>query len=336
MLYIVLIILKGFNIVFQKDKLRNFFTYLFLFFTLFVHCQNDSAITQYYQINDNLQYGYNKPKLFDIATNIPKNYLDLGRGFKDKNNLAWVGITIASTGILIPSDQDLIFHAENISYSLNLSRRHSYKKIFGIMEYPTNISATFYHFGHGSVSLLVAGGLLTTGLIKNDYRAIHTSIEIGESLLTLGVMTQGLKRVFGRQSPSQSTVDGGEWNFFPNQKDYMKHTAYYDAMPSGHMATLIATITVVSKNYPEAKWVKPLGYTMATVLGIEMMNSGVHWASDYPLGILIGYSVATVSVNRRIKKIDTSITSYRQNKIQPQFFVSSLYGTPVYGVKAVF
>lgn len=332
----MLIILKGFNIVFQKDKLRNFFTYLFLFFTLFVHCQNDSAITQYYQINDNLQYGYNKPKLFDIATNIPKNYLDLGRGFKDKNNLAWVGITIASTGILIPSDQDLIFHAENISYSLNLSRRHSYKKIFGIMEYPTNISATFYHFGHGSVSLLVAGGLLTTGLIKNDYRAIHTSIEIGESLLTLGVMTQGLKRVFGRQSPSQSTVDGGEWNFFPNQKDYMKHTAYYDAMPSGHMATLIATITVVSKNYPEAKWVKPLGYTMATVLGIEMMNSGVHWASDYPLGILIGYSVATVSVNRRIKKIDTSITSYRQNKIQPQFFVSSLYGTPVYGVKAVF
>lgn len=307
-----------------------------MFFTLIVQCQNDSANTQYYQINDNLQYGYNKPKLFDIATNIPKNYLDLGRGFKDKKNLAWVGIAIASTGILIPSDQDLIGHVENISYSLNLSRKHKYGKVFGLMEYPTNISATFYHFGHGSVSLLAAGSLLTVGLINKDYRAIHTSIEIGESLLTLGVMTQGLKRVFGRQSPNQSTVDGGEWNFFPNQKDYMKHTANYDAMPSGHMATIIATVTVISKNYPEARWIKPLGYTMATLMGIEMMNSGVHWASDYPLGILIGYSVATVSVNRRITKVDTQTTSFHQTKIHPQFFVSSLYGTPVYGFKAVF
>ena len=63
-------------------------------------------------------------------------------------------------------------------------------------------------------SLLFAAGFLTTGLIKKDYRAIHTSIEIGESILTLGVMTQGLKRVFGRQSPNRATVDGGEWNFF--------------------------------------------------------------------------------------------------------------------------
>ncbi|MGE0560765.1 MAG: phosphatase PAP2 family protein [Flavobacteriales bacterium] len=317
-------------------QLKIYLTYLLLIFSLVAECQNDSSSVQYYQINNELQYGYHKPKLFDLVTNIPKNYLDLGRGLKDKNNLAWVGITIAATGMLIPPDQDLIGHVENISYSLNLSRKHKYGKIWGLMEYPTNISATFYHFGHGSVSLLAAGGFLVTGLIKKDYRAIHTSIEIGESILTLGVMTQGLKRVFGRQSPSQSTVDGGEWDFFPNQKDYMKHTAYYDAMPSGHMATIISTVTVISKNYPEVKWIKPLGYTMATLMAVEMMNSGVHWASDYPLGILIGYSVATISVNRRITKVNTSNTSYHQTKIQPQFFVSSLHGTPIYGVKAVF
>lgn len=305
-------------------------------FSFVAECQNDSLNLQYYQINNDLQYGYHKPKLFDLATNIPKNYLDLGRGLKEKKNLAWVGITIAATGMLIPPDQDLIGHVENISYSLNLSRKHKYGKILGVMEYPTNISATFYHFGHGSVSLLAAGGLLTVGLINKDYRAIHTSIEIGESLLTLGVMTQGLKRVFGRQSPNMSTVDGGEWNFFPNLGDYMKNTASYDAMPSGHMATIIATVTVVSKNYPKVKWIKPLGYTMATLMAVEMMNSGVHWASDYPLAILIGYSVATVSVNRRITKVETQTSSYHQTKIHPQFFVSSLYGTPVYGVKAVF
>jgi len=206
----------------------------------------------------------------------------------------------------------------------------------GVVEIPTNVSATFYHFGHGSISLLVTGGVLTVGLIKNDYRAIHTSIEVVESFVTLGVMTQGLKRVFGRQSPNMATVDGGEWNFFPNLGDYMKNTAYYDAVPSGHMATIIAATTVFSKNYPEIGWIKPLGYSMAAIMGFEMMNSGVHWASDYPLGILIGYSVATVSVNRRITKVSSEATSYHQHKIRPEFFISSLYGTPVYGFKAVF
>jgi hypothetical protein len=316
--------------------LKILFTYFFILFTLVAFSQTDTAELQYHQVSEGLLYGYKKPKLFEGVTNIPKNYLDLGKGFKSKDNLMWIGVTIASTGLLIPSDQDLIGHVQNISSNVNLSRRHSYLEVMGVIEIPTNISATFYHFGHGSISLLFAGGLLTAGLLRKDYRAIHTSVEIGESLLTLGVMTQGLKRVFGRQSPQMATVDGGEWNFFPNQRDYMRNTAYYDAVPSGHMATIIAAVTVVAKNYPEVKWVKPIGYTMAALMGFEMMNSGVHWASDYPLGILIGYSVATVSVNRRITKVQTEATSYHQHKIQPQFFVSSLYGTPVYGVKAVF
>ena len=310
---------------------------LFLFIScFFAFSQSDSVEIHYYKINNELQYGYKKPKPLDLFTNIPKNYVDLGKGFNSKKNLTWIGITIAATGVLIPADQVMLDHVRIQADGTRLAEPHRYKKLILGIEAPTNLSATFYHFGHGNISLLVAGGFLATGLISKDYRAIHTSIEIGESILTLGVMTQGLKRVFGRQSPNRSTIDGGEWNFFPNQREYMKNTPNYDAMPSGHMATLISTVTVISKNYPEVRWIKPLGYTMATLMGIEMMNSGVHWAADYPLGILIGYSVATVSVNRRITKVQSETTSYHQNKIQPQFFVSSLYGTPVYGIKAEF
>lgn len=303
---------------------------------MLANCQSDSSDIQYYNINKNLQYEYNKPKLFDLVTNIPKNYIDLGKGLKNKNNLMWIGVTIASTAALLPADQDLIGHVQNISKSVNLARKHNYYKFFGGIEFPSSTSATLYYFGHGNVSLLFAGGLLIAGLSSKDYRAINTSIEIGESMLTLGVMTQGLKRVFGRQDPSSSTVDGGKWDFFPNQFEYMKNTANFDAMPSGHMATIISTVTVISKNYPEVRWIKPIGYTMATLMGIEMMNSGVHWVSDYPLAILIGYSVATVSVNRRITKVRSEVTSYHQNQIRPEFFISSLYGSPVYGFKAVF
>lgn len=298
--------------------------------------QQDSSELQIHSINSDLSYGYRKPKLFDIVTNIPKNYLDLGKGLKQKNNLAWLGFTLANTAAMIPYDQDFVEHAQNISLSANLPRKHKYINPFLGFEIPTNSSAALYHIGHGTVSFLFVGGFLATGLIKNDYRAIHTSIEITESLITLGVMTQGLKRVFGRQSPNMATQDGGEWNFFPNQKDYMKNTAYYDAMPSGHMATVIATITVISKNYPEYRWIKPIGYSMAALMGFEMMNSGVHWVSDYPLGFFIGYTVASVSVNRRITKIETLSHSHQQKKLNTNFFMSSLNGIPVYSVTATF
>lgn len=301
-----------------------------------IFAQTDSNGIQYHTISNDIQYGYHKPKLFDIITNIPRNYVDLGKGLTKKGNLVWIGATAVSTAIIFPTDQNLTNRSQNLAIEVGLSRKHSYQTIFGGIEYPTNLPATFYYFGHGNVSLLFAGGFLATGLIKKDYRAINTSIEIGESILTLGIMTQGLKRVFGRQSPNMASVDGGKWDFFPNQKEYMKNTANFDAMPSGHMATLVSTITVIAKNYPEVKWIKPIGYSMTALLGFEMMNSGVHWASDYPLGILIGYSVASVSLNRRITKVQTSATSYYQNKIKPKFFISNYYGIPVYGVMATF
>lgn len=291
---------------------------------------------QYYDVSDDFQYAYPKPKVFDLFTNIPKNYVDLGKKVVKPNGLKWLGITAIATALILPSDQDLLIGVQNVSDAVDLSQDHRYNKIVGGVEYPTNVSAGFYHLGHGNVSLLFAAGFLTTGLIKKDYRAIHTSVEIGESILTLGVMTQGLKRVFGRQSPNRATVDGGEWNFFPNLKEYMKNTPNYDAFPSGHMATLTSTVTVIAKNYPEIKWIKPVGYTMMGLLGFEMVNSGVHWAADYPLGILIGYSVATVSVNRRITKVEKTKLSYGKVKYYPEFTVTSFFGNTLIGCKVSF
>lgn len=311
---------------------------LILFLCLSVVCigQKDSLQVQTYQVGNDVSYSYSKPKFFDAITNIPKNYRDLGKGIASKQGLKAIGITALLTGAILPADQTLIHHVQNISVAANLSRDHTYQTIYAGVEYPTNISATFYHFGHGNVSLLFATGFLTTGLIKKDYRAIHTSIEVGECILTLGVMTQGLKRVFGRQTPNRASVSGGKWQFFPNLKEYMRNTPNYDAMPSGHMATLISTVTVIGNNYPEVKWIRPVGYAMASVMAFEMMNSGVHWAGDYPLGFLIGYSVATVASNRRITKSNSLKTADNATNFKPQLTVTNLAGAPLLGLKVVF
>jgi membrane-associated phospholipid phosphatase len=84
-------------------------------------------------------------------------------------------------------------------------------------------------------------------------------------------------------------VPGGVWDFFPNQIEYHKHVPSYDAYPSGHIATAMATVTVVAENYPEWKWVRPVGYVIVGLIGVSMANTGIHWYSDFPLGIALGY-----------------------------------------------
>jgi hypothetical protein len=46
---------------------------------------------------------------------------------------------------------------------------------------------------------------------------------------------------------------------------------------------------VVAENYPEIKWIRPVGYAFTTLVGLGMLSNGIHWVSDYPLGLFIGY-----------------------------------------------
>ena len=193
-----------------------------------------------------------------------------------------------------------------------------------------------YHLGHGNTTLLIGLGFLTVGGIKKDYRAIHTSTQVLEGLLTLGFITQGSKRIFGRESPHAKTKPRGRFHGFPGWNEYMENTSSYDAMPSGHVATLTSTVTVIARNYPEIKWIRPVGYSLIGVLGIEMMNSGVHWASDYPLGFLIGYAVGTVVTDSKITKIHKEAHSNRLKGFDTNLTFNRIGGDNLLGVQFVF
>ena len=113
------------------------------------------------------------------------------------------------------------------------------------------------------------------------------------------------------------------WDFFPNQIEYHKYVSSYDAFPSGHLAAFMSTLTVITENYPEYPIIKPIGYTLMTLLSIQMMNNGVHWASDYPLSIAMGYYLGKIAVdNGRKTKIESNESTYQ---IEP-FINSKLIG----------
>ena len=260
---------------------------------------------QYFQISENVLYGYSKPKFFDMLKYIPKDIADFGKFTVQKENLIWTAAAVGSTALLIPFDQQLVDESIEFGSGFNFDGGHSYSNIGPLRVIPNDINSAVYYIGNGGTTMLLSGLFYAIGALGKDYRALNTSSELVEVLLSMGVITQTIKRITGRESPGpaiQNGNRGGHWTPFPSIGAYQSHTSSYDAMPSGHVATFMATITVIATNYPEIKWIKPVGYTLMGIMAFEMMSSRVHWASDYPVALLIGYVVGKQAANRRIDK----------------------------------
>lgn len=296
--------------------------------------------TQAFKVSEGLSYHYQKPKFFDMLKYVPKDIADFGKFTIQKENLIWTGSAIGATAAIIPFDQRLIDGSIKFGSKFNFDGGHSYSNIGPLRVIPNDIHSAVYYVGNGGTTLLLSGLFYGIGAIGKDYRALNTSSELVEVLLSMGLITQSIKRITGRQSPGpamESGNPGGHWTFFPSIKEYQTRTANYDAMPSGHMATFMATITVIATNYPEIKWIKPVGYTLMGMMAFEMMSSKVHWASDYPLALLIGYVVGKTASNRRIKKIDMNeVDIETSKKIKTDFNIGQLGPYRTFGIAFTF
>jgi hypothetical protein len=173
------------------------------------------------------------------------------------------------------------------------------------IQYPVDFGTALYYLGDGMIPISITAGMFGYGMVTSDVRSLQTSSQLAEGLISVAIVTQVIKRVTGRQSPDSSTQSGGKWQFFPSFNAFGSRTPEYDAMPSGHLATGMMTITVLADNYPEYPLIRPIGYGLMTLLGFQMMNNGVHWASDYPLAIAIGYGLGKVAVSHGRKVVST-------------------------------
>lgn len=284
---------------------------ILLVFSTVVDAQQKRGKEQIYMVSDSISYSYKKPKFIDIIKYIPKDIAQFGQFAIKKENIIWTGLAIASTAAIIPLDQQLTDFSIDLGEPIGWDKDHSYNKLFGIFRViPNDINSAVYYVGNGGTTLLLSGGFYVFGKWSNNYRALNTANELVEVLLSVGVVTQTIKRITGRQSPNRA-VDtgnaGGHWTPFPSFKAYAANTPNYDAMPSGHVATFMATITVIATNYPEARWIKPVGYSLMGIMAFEMISSKVHWASDYPLAILIGYAIGKNAATRRIIKKNKNV-----------------------------
>ncbi|OGR89904.1 MAG: hypothetical protein A2992_00790 [Elusimicrobia bacterium RIFCSPLOWO2_01_FULL_59_12] len=257
-------------------------------------------------------HAYEPPGRFDFVKNILPDNRDFFRMSFRRQALGPVALVTFSTALLIWKDQELVDEAvrfgdrQRISHDHDQTGRHGVKIGSQKLEfaYPENWGQAMYFLGDGWLHFGIAGGFLGTGLARDDPRALQTASQMVESILASGLVVQVLKHITGHESPFTAEIRGGRWRFFPNQVDYHKNVAKYDAFPSGHLAAATASVGVIGSTYSEYRLIKPVGYTLLGLVSYQMMNNGVHWAGDYPLALALGYGFAKIAVNKGRKKAE--------------------------------
>ncbi len=216
---------------------------------------------------------------YDMFVNIPHDWVRWsGATFTTENIPLVLGLTASTVGLV--AIDDAAWTASDRWY-----------KTSRIVEKSSDICEMI---GDGRTQFGLAAAFGAYGFVARDTRALRTASQTVEVILACGTVVQVLKHMTGRESPFVSTAPGGKWQLLPNQIEYAKHVPRYDAYPSGHVATALATVTVVAENYSEVGWIRPVGYTLVGMLAVAMGNTGIHWYSDYPLGLALGYSFGMV------------------------------------------
>jgi len=219
------------------------------------------------------------PRWYDFAANLPRDVTDLAGLAVDTRSLPAIAGASALTAGLFAEDS-----------RTNLFSRRVYSRSRAV----SSASDFFVSVGDGRSSILLAGAMGAYGLITSDHRAVRSGSQILEALLATGAVVQTMKYMAGRESPAAATSERGTWRPFPSFASYDRHPSRYYSFPSGHIATTVASITVLMENYPEERWIGPAGFSVSGLVGAGLVNKGWHWYSDLPVGAMMGYTVGKI------------------------------------------
>lgn len=290
-----------------------------VFLVLFLHSTTAWAIENALRTDPQAKIVETKRlELEQIFTEIPRtSSRSLKSAFSKEALLPWATI-LGSTAILVEDDERWLSESKRFGRKMGWienDRTQTKFDLFGkdILRLPTDKGSAVYFLGDGWLHMSIAGGFLAAGQIHGQTRPFNTGVQMVHSMTTSTIYNQALKRSFGRETPNFATKRRGAMRPFPGFKNYGEATAKYDAMPSGHIMTVTSQLTIFYLNYPEyAPWTISVGALWGTALMIQMVNNGVHWWSDYPLGIAMGYLFGRQAYN--MGKSDAEVDTESKTK----------------------
>jgi len=153
----------------------------------------------------------------------------------------------------------------------------------------------FEPMGRWEIQAVVGGGVLGAGYLMEDRKLIEATITGLEAYLISGTLVTLIKFSTGRKRPYEEQGSG----------------AFYDggvSFPSGHTARSFAWAAVMSEYYHDKKWVPPLSYSLATLVGLSRMESDRHWASDVFFGACLGFSIGKGLSHQHLQSKDNVLS----------------------------
>ena len=214
-----------------------------------------------------------------MFTHLPSDYYNFFHRSFTSRNIPTLAAFAALTGSLLFADQT--------GWRFN-------RKLYTESAAVHKVSDIAVIMGNGEYQFIGSALFTASGLLLHNETALKTGSNIAEAILSTGLFVQLLKRITGRESPIVSTENGGEWDLFPSIKEYQKHQPEFYSFPSGHLSTATAIFTVIANNYPNVKWIRPVGYSLLGILGMSLVDRGMHWYSDLPLAYFLGYSFGNI------------------------------------------
>jgi len=108
---------------------------------------------------------------------------------------------------------------------------------------------------------------------------------------------QTLKYITGRTRPGETNSAD---DFFPAWQERVDNFKFRQSYPSGHTSSAFSFVASQHAFFPEKKWIPFIGYPIATLIGIGMIEGDYHWASEVIAGAIIGTTIGyTVGGNFR-------------------------------------
>jgi hypothetical protein len=228
------------------------------------------------------------PRFWEMVTDLPTDLKIFGQESFSREGLTIAAGITAMTAITVATDYESWQAAQ-----IQVAQSQPVRKFANA---GVSIGDGFFQFG-------IVGAFAGAGMITENTRALRTASQITESILATGIVVQIIKHITGRESPFSSESRTGVWRVFPNQIEYMKDFQKFDAVPSGHLSTTVTTLITIQENYPEQKWIPYIGWPVVGWVAFGLAGTSIHWWSDYPIAIAVGYSIAKIvtSSNRSNK-----------------------------------
>ena len=129
-------------------------------------------------------------------------------------------------------------------------------------------------------SAILSAGEYFLGLQQHSRPIAALGMHTGEAIVLGGVLAEGLQMTIGRSRPQR---DINEPRDFRLGKGFSNDD--YTSLPSAHVTVAFAAATATSRevrrSWPgAARYVTPISYSAALLVGFARMYKNKHWASD--------------------------------------------------------